>query len=73
MQNNIIEELIFLDLRFICKFYILYVSYFCLVDVRLKQDTLRLILIETTFEWKLALVQDGQLARNNNIGGVFVI
>ena len=26
---------------------ILYVSYFCLVDVRLKQDTLRLVPLET--------------------------
>ena len=50
-----------------------YVSYFCLVDVRLKQDTLRLVPLETIFEWELALVKDGQLVRNNNVGIVFVI
>ena len=56
LQNSKIEELILKDLTFICKLYILYVSYFCLVDVHLKQDTLRLILVETILEWKLALV-----------------
>ena len=45
---------------------------FCLVDIRLKQDTLRLILAETILEWKPTLVKGGQLARNNNVGGVFV-
>ena len=50
-----------------------YVSYFCLVDVRLKQDTLRLIPLETILEWELALVEDSQLVRNNNGSIVFVI
>ena len=50
-----------------------YVPYFCLVDVRLKQDTLRLVPLETIFEWELALVKDGQLVRNNNVGIVFAI
>ena len=52
---------------------IFYVSYFCLVDIRLKQDTPRLVPLETIFEWELALVKDGQLVRNNNVGIVFVI
>ena len=54
-----------------CNF--IYVSYFCLVDIRLKQDTLRLIPLETILEWDLALVKDAQLVRNNNVSFVFVI
>ena len=46
---------------------ICYVSYFCLVDVRLKQKDLRLIPLEIILEWELALVKDGQLVRNNNV------
>ena len=53
--------------------YIFYVSYFSLVNIRLKQDTLRLIPLETILEWELALVNDGQLLRNNNVSIVFVI
>ena len=55
----------------VCVFF--YVSYFCLVDVRLKQDTLRLIPLETILEWELALVKDCQLVRNNNVSIVFVV
>ena len=53
--------------------YFFYVSYFYLVDIRLKQDTLRLIPLETILEWDLALVKDAQLVRNNNVSIVFVI
>ena len=47
--------------------------YFCLVDVRLKQDTLRLIPLETILEWELTLVKDDQLVRNDNESIVFAI
>ena len=33
---------------------VFYVSYFCPVEVRLKQDTLRLIPLEPILEWELA-------------------
>ena len=49
------------------------VSYFCLVDVRLKQDTLRLLPLETILEWELASVKDGQLVGNNHVGIVIVL
>ena len=44
-----------------------------LISVCLKQDTLRLVPLATIFEWELALVKDGQLVRNNNVGIFFVI
>ena len=50
-----------------------YVSYFCLIDIRLKQDTLRLIPLETIIVWDLALVKDAQLVRNNDVRIGFVI
>ena len=49
-----------------------YVFYFCLVNVRLKQDTLRSLLLETILERELDLGKDGQLARNNNVGNVLI-
>ena len=72
LQNGIIKSSYYKILHYICKLYILYVSYFCLDDVRLKHITLRLNFVETILEWKLALVYDRQLARNNNVGGAFV-
>ena len=53
--------------------YFFYVSYFCLVGIRLKQETLRLIPLETILEWDLAFVKDAQLVRNNNVSIVFAI
>ena len=50
-----------------------YVSYFCVVDVRLKQGTLRMIPQETILEWERVLIKDGQLVRNNNVSIVCVI
>ena len=50
-----------------------YVTYFCLVGVRLKRDTLRSLPLETIIEWELVLGKDGQLVRNNNVGIVIVL
>ena len=44
-----------------------YITYFCLVDIRLKRDTLRSFPFETILEWELILGKNGQLVRNNNI------
>ena len=51
---------------------LLYVYLFCLVGVRLKRDTLRLLPLETILEWELIPEKDGQLGKNNNIGIVLV-
>ena len=51
-----------------------YVTYFGLVDVRLKRDTLRSLPLETIIlEWELVLRKDSQLVRNNNVGIVIVL
>ena len=49
-----------------------YVTYFCLVEVGLKQDTLRSLPLDTILEWE-HVGKDGQLVRNNNVGIVIVI
>ena len=55
----------------VCVF--VYVTYFCLVDVRLKWDTLRSLSSETILEYELVLGKGGQLVRNNNVDIVIVI
>ena len=52
---------------------IFFVTYFCLVGVRLKQDTLISLPLETILEWELVLGKGGQLDRNSNVGIVIVI
>ena len=52
----------------ICKF-----VNFCLVGIRLKQDTLRSLPLDTILEWKLVLERDGQLVKNLNVGIVIVL
>ena len=46
--------------------------FFCLVGVRLKRDTLRLLPLETCLERELVLERDYQLGKLNNIGIVLV-
>ena len=55
----------------VCKYF--YVTYFCLVDVRLKRNTLRSLPLEIILDWELVLGKDGQLVRNNNVGIAIVI
>ena len=47
-------------------------TYFCLVGVRLKRDTLRLLPFETILEWGLVSESEGQLGKNTNVGIVLV-